>query len=75
MAYKYRTMEQLKDSQLLYDREPHRFGLSLIFIVLIALVGCLLWSAFTPRVYIVRGVGSIVSEERNFLCLPTQGRL
>lgn len=75
MAYRYKTMEQLKDSQLLYNKKPPRFGLGLIFIVLIALVGFLLWSAFTPRIYVVRGAGSVASKERNYIMSSYTGEI
>lgn len=75
MAYKYKTMEQLKDSQLLYNKQPPKFGVYLVFIVLFSLIGALIWSAFAPRAYIVKGSGSILSDERNFIMSSYTGEI
>lgn len=75
MAYKHRTIEQLKDSQLLYNKQPPKFGVFLIFTVLIAFVGILIWSYFTPRVYVVKGTGSVVSDERNYIMSSYPGEI
>ncbi|MCD8329799.1 MAG: hypothetical protein LUC27_03805, partial [Lachnospiraceae bacterium] len=67
MAKSYKTMEQLKDSRLLYDKNPPAFGLILLGIVFCALAAALVWSIVTPRIYIVESSGAVVSEARNYI--------
>lgn len=75
MSRNYKTIEQLKDSQLLYDKNPPAFGLCLLLIVLCSIVGALIWSIYAPKAYVVKSYGTVVSEARNYIMSAYTGEI
>lgn len=76
MAIKrYKSLAQLKDSQLLYDKEPPAFGFWLIGIVLAALIITLIWSIFAHKTYVIKSQGTVVSENRNYIMSSYTGEV
>ncbi len=75
MARSYKTIEQLRDSRLLYDKNPPAFGVYLVFIVLFALIGALIWSVFTPKIYVVKSQGTVTTEARNYIMSAYSGEV
>lgn len=68
----YKTMKELADSQLLYDKELPAFGYMLMAIMVIALFSALIWSLHSKKIYIVKSSGVVVSEEKNYI-MPSFG--
>lgn len=76
MAVKrYKTLAQLKDSQLLYDKNPPAFGLWMILIVLAAVIIALVWSMFAPKTYVIKSQGTVISENRNYIMSAYTGEV
>lgn len=70
-----KTMEQLKDSELLYNKKLPSFGYMIIIIVSILLVSVVIWSLNTSKVYIVKSSGKVQSTNKNYVMSPFTGEI
>lgn len=70
-----RTMEQLKDSRLLYEKNLPPFGYMIILIVFILLLLVTIWSIKTPKIYMVNSSGTIESTNKNYIMSPYTGEI
>ena len=65
MNKKVKTIEELKDSRLLFDNNPPAFGYIFILIVAIFFIAAVGWSIKTPKTYIIQAQGIISNEDAN----------
>jgi multidrug resistance efflux pump len=70
-----KSLAGLKDSRLLYEKKLPAFGYLIIALVSLLLVGVLIWSIFTPKVYIIKGSGVIESENKNYIMSGYSGEI
>jgi len=49
MSKQMKTMDQLRDSQLLYDKELPAFGYMIILMIAILLISIIIWSIKAPK--------------------------
>lgn len=70
-----KSLSMLKDSQLLYDKEPPAFGYLLILIVGVLLCLALVWCIKTPKVYTVQADGIVTDENANYVMSPYTGEI
>lgn len=70
-----RSMEQLKDSRLLYEKNLPPFGYVIILIVFILLLSVTIWSIKTLKIYMVNSSGTIESTNKNYIMSPYTGEI
>jgi len=70
-----KTMDQLRDSQLLYDKELPAFGYMIILMIAILLISIIIWSIKAPKVYMIQSSGTIQSANKNYVMSPYTGEL
>lgn len=70
-----RTINQLKDSELLYNKKLPLFGYMIIIIVSLLLVSVVIWSINTSKVYIVKSSGKVQSTNKNYIMSPYTGEI
>ena len=70
-----RNLADLKDSRLLYEKKLPAFGYLIILIIVLLLISILIWSLFTPKVYIVRGSGIVESVNKNYIMSACSGEI
>lgn len=75
MSKQIKTMEQLKDSRLLYDKKLPAFGYILILIVTGLLAAVVIWSIRTPKTYIITSSGTVQSPNKNYVMSPFTGKI
>ena len=75
MSKQMKTMEQLKDSRLLYDKKLPAFGYILILIVTGLLAAVVIWSIKTPKTYIITSSGTVQSPNKNYIMSPFTGKI
>lgn len=75
MSRQIKTMEQLKDSRLLYDRKVPAFGYLILGIVTVLLAVVLVWSIRTPKTYVIKAGGVIESENKNYIMSGYTGEI
>lgn len=75
MAKQIKTMEQLRDSRLLFEKKVPAFGYLLILIVTAFLAGTAIWSARTPKVYMITAYGTVTSSDANYVMSSYTGEI
>ena len=75
MNKKVKTIEELKDSRLLFDNNPPAFGYIFILIVAIFFIAAVGWSIKTPKTYIIQAQGIISNEDANYVMCTYTGEI
>lgn len=75
MSKQVKTMEQLKDSRLLYEKKLPAFGYILILIVTTLLISVIIWSIETPKNEMVTSPGTVQSSNKNYVMAPFTGEI
>lgn len=75
MTKQIKSFSDLRDSRLLYDKNPPALGLFLVMVVVIAFIAILIWSIYTPKTYIVKSNGTIDSFAQNYIMSAYTGEI
>lgn len=75
MKKRIQPLEQLKDSQLLFEKEIPVFGYMLILIVGLFLAGTVTWSIYTPKVYTIQAQGTVSNRDANYVMCTYTGEI
>ncbi len=75
MAKPIMTLDELKDSRLMYDKTVPAFGYMIVVTVLALLAFVVIWSIFTPKMYMIKSSGVIESENKTYIMSPYTGEI
>lgn len=75
MNKKIKTIEELKDSRLLFDKNPPAFGYAFILVVTAFLVVAVIWSIKTPKIYTIQAQGKVSNEDANYVMCTYTGEI
>ena len=75
MNKRIKRIEQLKDSQLLFDKQLPVFGYMLILIVALFLIAAIVWSTQTPKVYTIQAQGTVTNSDANYIMCTYTGEI
>lgn len=75
MKKRIQPLEQLKDSQLLFEKELPVFGYMLILIVGLFLAGAVTWSIHAPKVYTIQAQGTVSNRDANYVMCTYTGEI
>lgn len=64
---KAKTLDELRDSQIMFDKDLPLFGYMLVSVMSILLVGVLVWSMFAHKAYMILADGTVTSSEANYV--------
>lgn len=70
-----KTLESLKDSRILFDKQPPAFGYFLLITVVIILCMIFLWSVRTPKIYMIQAQGTVTDEDANYVMCTYTGEI
>lgn len=70
-----KSLDRLKDSRILYEKQPPAFGYLLILIVGIFLCLALVWSVRTPKMYTIQAQGVVTNENANYVMSTYTGEI
>ncbi len=62
MKKQIKTMEQLKDSRLMFEKELPAFGYMILLIVTLSLAGIVIWSTFAHKPYMIISQGTVTNS-------------
>lgn len=62
MKKQIKTMEQLKDSRLMFEKKLPAFGGMILLIVTIALMGVVIWSMYAHKPYMIISQGTVTNQ-------------
>ena len=75
MTKQIKTMEQLRDSRLLFDKKIPAFGYLFLLVTGIFLAGAVVWSIRTPKIYMVTAYGRVTSSGANYVMSGYTGEI
>ena len=75
MSTKAKSLEELKDSQIMFDKNFPLFGYMLVCIISALLIGILVWSLFAHKSYMIIAQGTITSSESNYVMSSYTGEI
>ena len=67
MNKKIKTLDELRDSKILFNKNVPAFGYMIILVVSALLVGVIIWSVFAPKTYMIKANGTVTSENANYV--------
>lgn len=75
MSTKAKSLDELKDSQIMFDKNLPPFGYMLVCIISVLLIGILVWSFFAHKSYMIIAQGTITSSESNYVMPSYTGEI
>ena len=75
MGSRAKSLEELKDSQIMFDKDLPPFGYMIISIFLVLLIGILVWSMKAHNAYMIRADGVVTSSESNYVMPSYTGEI
>ncbi|MDQ2086708.1 HlyD family efflux transporter periplasmic adaptor subunit [Herbivorax sp. ANBcel31] len=75
MSNQAKSLAELKDSRILYDKKLPQFGYIIIITVVVLIFGVIMWSTRTPKVEIVKSTGTVQSTDKNHVMSPYNGQI
>lgn len=73
MKKQIKTMEQLKDSRLMFEKKIPSFGYALIIIITLSLIAVTVWSIYAHKNYMIISQGTVTSDESNYVMSTYSG--
>ncbi|MCI5919286.1 MAG: HlyD family secretion protein [Roseburia sp.] len=67
MSKQIKTMEQLRDSRLLFEKKLPAFGFILLLIITCSLVGVIIWSIYAKKPYMIIAQGTVTSSDSSYV--------
>lgn len=75
MKKEVKTLEQLRDSRIMFEKTLPPFGFFFIFIVLFALVGLIMWASASKKPYMIISQGTITNSESCYVMSTYTGEI
>ena len=75
MKCRFKTMDEIKDSRLLFDRKLPPFGFIIIIVVSLLMAFLIYMSITTNKTSIIKANGVVESEEKNYIMAPYAGEV
>lgn len=73
MKKQIKTMEQLRDSRLLFEKKLPAFGFILILIITFSLIGVIIWSVYAHKSYMIISQGTVTSSDAAYVMSAYSG--
>lgn len=75
MTKQIKTLDQLKDSRLMFEKQLPPFGYFLVLIVTAFFVLAVIWSIHTPKAYMITAQGTVTSSDSNYVMSGYTGEI
>ena len=75
MKKQMKTLEELRDSSLLFEKELPKVGYMILFIVVFSLIGIVVWSTKANKLYTIISQGTVTSSESNYVMPAFSGEI
>jgi len=69
------NLNEITDSKILYDKNPPRFMLFIIALIMIMIIVFITWSAYSVKTYVVRGQGIVTTNNKQHIMSPVSGAI
>lgn len=75
MKKQIKTMEQLKDSRLMFEKELPAFGYMILLIVTLSLIGVVVWSTYAKKPYMIISQGTVTNQDSSYVMPAYTGEI
>lgn len=75
MSKNIKTLEQLKDSRLLYEKKMPVFGYMIVIVIAALVIAITVWSVYTPKINMIKADGIVESDNKNYVMSQYSGEL
>ena len=75
MNIKIKTLSELRDSRMMYEKNPPAFGYFFILIITFLIISITFWSIKTPKTYEILANGTVTNEEANYVMCSYTGEV
>jgi len=75
MAVRYRRLDDLKDSAMMYSKNPPRFMTVILIVILACMVVAVVVADASKKSEIINGVGVTQSEDKTYVMSPAGGKI
>jgi len=75
MSKKVKSINELRDSRLLFEKEPPAFGYFFILLVSVVIAFVIVWSIKTPKKYIIQAHGTITNDSGSYVMCSNTGEI
>ena len=70
-----RDIRELRDSKLMFDKNPPAFGYAILTLVGIFLLVAIAFAIKTPKIYVIKAKGTITEESSNYVMCSMTGQI
>lgn len=75
MSKNVKSINELRDSRLLFEKEPPAFGYFFILLVSVVIAFVIVWSIKTPKKYIIQAHGTITNDSGSYVMCSNTGEI
>ena len=75
MKKQVKTLKQLRDSRLMFEKEPPAFGYIILIIVSFAVIGVVAWSIKAQKPYIIISQGTVTNSNSSYVMPAYTGEI
>lgn len=75
MNKQIKTLSQMRDSRLLFEKQLPPFGYFFILLITVFLAGVMFWSVKAPKAYMIVAQGTVTSSESNYVMSGYSGEI
>ena len=75
MSKQIKSMEQLKDSRLMFEKKLPIFGYMIVLIILIFSIATIIWSVFAVKPYMIKTTCTVTDSDSNYVMSPYTGEI
>lgn len=75
MKKRIKTLQELSDSKLLFDKKPPSFGYFFISIFGVLMMLLIIFAIKTPKIYVIKANGIVTSRDSNFVMCSYTGEI
>ena len=75
MSIKAKSLDELKDSQIMFDKDLPPFGYMIVSIFFVLIVGVIIWSLFAHKAYMIKAQGVVTSSDSNYVMPAYSGEI
>ena len=75
MTKQLKYLDDLKDSSIMYDKNPPKFMTAIVIVILISLIGAVIVADSSKKSEVIHSVGVIQSEDKVYIMSPAGGEI
>jgi len=75
MGKRVQSLDDLKDSSLLYSKNPPRFMTAIVIVIVVSLIAAIIIADNNKKSEVIHSAGVIQSEDKSYLMSPVSGKI